>query len=89
LPAVIADSIEANSMTHTGNGRANQATVFQPRPPARQGAAWTETTPPAFSGRTDGSEPSANLIVGKGGVLYSTTAGVGSSGKRPIFKIVR
>jgi hypothetical protein len=29
------------------------------------------------------------LIVGKGGALYSTTAGVGSSGKRPIFKIVR
>jgi uncharacterized repeat protein (TIGR03803 family) len=29
------------------------------------------------------------LIVGKGGALYSTTAGGGSSGKGTIFKIVR
>jgi uncharacterized repeat protein (TIGR03803 family) len=86
---VIADSAGNLYGTTSGNGRANQGTVFQLTPPASQGAAWTETTLHAFSGGSDGSGPGANLIVGKAGALYSTTAGGGSSGKGTIFKIVR
>jgi uncharacterized repeat protein (TIGR03803 family) len=88
LAGVIADSAGNLLGTTTGNGRANQGTVFQLTPPATPDAAWTETTLHTFSGGADGSGPGANLIFGKGGALYSTTAGGGSSGKGTIFRIV-
>lgn len=85
---VIADSAGNLYGTSSGNGRKNQGTVFQLTPPATHGAAWTETTLHAFSGGPDGSGPGANLIFGKGGALYSTTAGGGSAGKGTVFRIV-
>jgi hypothetical protein len=78
------------SLCHNLGQRSGESRhVFQLTPPAKQGGAWTETTLHAFSGGTDGSGPGASLIFGKGGGLYSTTAGGGSSGKGTIFKIVR
>jgi uncharacterized repeat protein (TIGR03803 family) len=85
---VIADSAGNLYGTASGNGRENHGTVFQLTPPAIHGTAWSETTLYAFSGRSDGSGPGANLVVGKGGALYSTTAGGGSAGKGTVFRIV-
>ena len=85
---VIADGAGNLYGTTAGDDQNSRGTVFKLTPPAQQGGNWTKTTLHAFTGGNDGSGPSAGLIFGKGGVLYSTTAGGGSSGKGTVFKIV-
>jgi uncharacterized repeat protein (TIGR03803 family) len=58
----------------TGGGPAG--TVFQLRPPARQGDPWTETLIYQFQGEgsKDGSAPNGGLIIDAAGNLYGVTA---------------
>jgi uncharacterized repeat protein (TIGR03803 family) len=85
---VIADAAGNLYGTTAGDGQTNFGAVYQLTPPAQQGSDWTKTTLYAFTGGQDGSGPGAPLIFGKGGVLYGTTAGGGSSGNGTVFEIV-
>jgi uncharacterized repeat protein (TIGR03803 family) len=57
-------------------------TVFQLKPPAKQGDPWTETVLHAFAGVTstghDGAVPAGGLVIDAPGNLYGTTAYGGS-----------
>jgi uncharacterized repeat protein (TIGR03803 family) len=59
-------------------------TVFQLKPPAKQGDPWTETVLHAFAGVTstghDGAVPAGGLVIDAAGNLYGTTAYGGSGG---------
>jgi len=72
--------------TTTAGGISGLGTVFELTPPASPGGAWTETVLHAFTGGNDGAVPTASLVIGKNGELYSTTAG-GSSGYGTVFKL--
>ncbi len=74
--------------TTSGNGLNIPGTVFQLAPPSAPGGAWTETTLHKFGGGNDGVAPLAGVIFGKGGALFGTTSGGGSSGKGTIFRVV-
>jgi uncharacterized repeat protein (TIGR03803 family) len=54
-------------------------TVFSLTPPASPGGAWTETVLHEFIGEKDGDEPIGPVVIGKSGVLYGTTFGVGGA----------
>jgi uncharacterized repeat protein (TIGR03803 family) len=88
LAGVIADGAGNLYGTTAGDNQTSHGTVFKLTPPAQQGGNWTKTILYAFTGGKDGSGPIAGLIFGQGGVLYSTTAGGGSSGKGTVFEIV-
>jgi len=51
--------------------------VFELKPPASPGGAWTERVLHTFD-NTDGRYPSANPVAGPGGVLYGATVGGGT-----------
>jgi uncharacterized repeat protein (TIGR03803 family) len=57
-------------------------TVFQLKPPAKQGDPWAETVLHAFAGVTstghDGAVPAGGLVIDAAGNLYGTTAYGGS-----------
>jgi uncharacterized repeat protein (TIGR03803 family) len=57
-------------------------TVFQLKPPAQKGGAWTETVLHVFVGVTstehDGADPGGGLVIDAAGNLYGTTAYGGS-----------
>ena len=59
--------------TTFGGGTSNAGTVFSLTPPASPGGAWTEAVLYSFTGGSDGSNPIAGVVIGKGGVLYGTT----------------
>lgn len=64
--------------------------VFALTPPGPSGGAWTESMLYEFQGRgkADGSSPQAGVVIGKGGVLYGTTAyGGGSTGRGTVFAL--
>lgn len=84
---VIADTAGNLYGTTAGDGQSSHGTVFQLMPPTQQGGNWSKTTLYTFTGGNDGSGPHAGLIFGKGGVLYSTTAGGGNSGNGTVFEI--
>lgn len=73
--------------TASGNGLNIPGTVFQLTPPSAPGGAWTETTLHKFGGDRDGVAPLAGVIFGKGGALYGTTSGGGSSGRGTVFRV--
>jgi hypothetical protein len=56
-------------------GIAQCGTVFQLKPPAQKGGAWTETVLYVFKGKTanDGSTPAGSVILDKAGNIYGTT----------------
>jgi uncharacterized repeat protein (TIGR03803 family) len=87
LAGVIADAAGNLYGTTAGDGQTSYGTVYRLTPP-KEGVDWSKTTLYAFTGGNDGSGPSAGLIFGKQGVLYSTTVGGGSSGNGTVFKIV-
>jgi uncharacterized repeat protein (TIGR03803 family) len=58
-------------ITNTG-GPTNNGTVFSLTPPTSPGGPWSEAVLHSFSG-SDGSEPTAPVVIGSGGVLYGTT----------------
>src|ERR1017187_1401728 len=66
--------------TTTGGGNSGGGTVFSLTPPASTGGSWTEAVLYNFTGGSDGSQPYAGVVVGRGGVLYGTTTGGGNSG---------
>ena len=65
--------------TTFSGGSANAGTVFSLTPPASPGGAWTETVLHEFIGEKDGDEPIGPVVIGKSGVLYGTTFGVGGA----------
>jgi uncharacterized repeat protein (TIGR03803 family) len=52
--------------------------VFALQPPAVGESLWAEKLLHVFSGGKDGANPSSELIMGAGGVLYGTTEGGGN-----------
>ncbi len=85
---VVADGAGNLYGTTAGDGQTNNGTVFELIPPSQPSGNWSKTTLYPFTGGADGSGPGAGLIFGKGGVLYSTTAGGGSFGNGTVFEIV-
>lgn len=57
----------------TANKAASCGTVFKLAPPSEGAGPWTESVLYAFTGGTDGGQPSASLIFDSTGTLYSTT----------------
>jgi len=55
-------------------------TVYELKPPASMGTAWTERTLFQFSG-LDGIEPVGSLLLSNSGVLYGATESGGAKGK--------
>jgi len=68
------------------NGEQGCGTVFELSPPASPGASWTETVLYAFTGGSDGSNPAAGLILSKGD-LYGTTSAGGVVGFGAVFEL--
>ena len=69
----------------SSGGTSNQGTVFQLRPPASPGGAWTETVLHDFTG-SDGANPqAAGVVIGKAGPLYGTTVQGGASNAGTVF----
>jgi uncharacterized repeat protein (TIGR03803 family) len=62
-------------------------TVFALKPPASQGAAWTERVLYSFTDSSDGGYPWASLVIGKNGALYGTTSTSGPSGYGTWFQL--
>jgi uncharacterized repeat protein (TIGR03803 family) len=79
LPAMtpITDALGNLYGTAFAGGISANGTVFKLTPPTQPGGAWTETTLYQFQGASDGSNPSASLILGKDGALYGTTVSGG------------
>jgi hypothetical protein len=78
--------------TAIATNRDAQGNVFRMRPPTRKGGAWAFSTLYTFTG-PDGASPSANLVFGKDGSIFSTTqlggAGqtCGSGGCGTVFEV--
>jgi uncharacterized repeat protein (TIGR03803 family) len=69
--------------TASSGGATGAGTVFSLTPPASPGGPWTEQTIYSFAGGSDGYAPGAAVVIGAGGVLYSTTAKGGIGGDCP------
>jgi uncharacterized repeat protein (TIGR03803 family) len=72
--------------TTLSGGPSNGGTVFQLKPPATLGGAWTHVVLHSFSG-ADGAYLYGGLAVGKSGVLYGTTFDGGASGYGTVFSL--
>jgi uncharacterized repeat protein (TIGR03803 family) len=76
--------------TASGDGSANDGTVFKLTPPATVGGAWNESVLHSFSG-SDGAHPYDGLISDSTGALYGTTVNGGNtsceSGCGTVFKL--
>jgi uncharacterized repeat protein (TIGR03803 family) len=69
-------------------GNADCGTVFSLVPPPTPGGAWTEAVLYSFQGTpNDGSQPTANVLVGSGGVLYGTTGNGGTNNSGTVFSL--
>jgi uncharacterized repeat protein (TIGR03803 family) len=78
--------------TTTEGGASNVGTVFELRPPATTGGAWTETvlyafTGDSFTGGSDGAVPRTGLIADSNGNLHGTTALGGASNAGTVFEL--
>ena len=74
-------------------GSAGNGTVFVLKPPVSICQAivcsWTKTTLYNFSGGSDGSRPSGDLLFDNAGNLYGVTTGGGAFGKGAVYKLTR
>jgi uncharacterized repeat protein (TIGR03803 family) len=61
--------------------------VFLLRPPESQGDPWGEEVLHSFAGPSDGANPMAPLVLGKGKVLFGTTYYGGTSGGGTVFTL--
>jgi len=71
-------------------GTSNAGTVFSLTPPATRGGAWTEAVLHSFTGGnggSDGANPYAGVLIGKGGVLYGTCFNGGTSNYGMVFSL--
>jgi len=73
----------------TNNGGvAGKGSVFALTPPDSPGGAWTEQVLWSFGVDSgDGAQPDGGVVVGRGGVLYGTTAAGGASGNGAVFAL--
>ncbi len=85
--ALVSDQAGNLYGTSSGNGQNIPGTVFKLTPPGTPGGAWTEATLHMFGGSNDGLSPVAGVIFGKGGALFGTTSGGGSSGKGTEYRV--
>lgn len=60
-------------------GTSNLGMVFSLRPPSSPGGVWTEKMVYSFGGGSDGAYPRAGVVIGRGAILYGTTASGGAS----------
>jgi len=72
--------------TTFSGGTVGQGTVFELKPPATPGGAWTEMVLHHFTGGDDGANPYAGLILSKG-MFYGTTTVGGASGYGAVFQL--
>ncbi len=84
--AVIFDSTGALDGTTSKGGTSNTGTVFQLKPPAVTGGAWTETVLHSFAG-SEGANPLAPVVLDKNGALYGTTLNGGASNLGAVFQL--
>jgi uncharacterized repeat protein (TIGR03803 family) len=70
-------TVEGGGTHNSACGEVGCGTLFQLKPPATVGGAWTEVVLHRFTGASDGSRP-GNLILGPDGALYGTTGGGGT-----------
>ncbi len=73
--------------TTNSGGTSNYGTVFKLTPPASAGEVWKETALHDFLSGSDGSNPVAVVVIGKGGALYGTTYNGGASGLGTVFEL--
>ncbi len=83
---VIFDSTGALDGTTFKGGTSNTGTVFQLKPPAVTGGAWTESVLHSFAG-SDGSNPLAPVVLDQYGALYGTTFNGGASSHGTVFQL--
>jgi uncharacterized repeat protein (TIGR03803 family) len=76
-PLAAGESRALYGTTYFG-GTAGSGTVFELQPPTVAGGSWTETVISNFE--AGGAQPTAGVVVGKGGVLYGTTGLGGTFG---------
>jgi uncharacterized repeat protein (TIGR03803 family) len=69
------------------NSPPGHGTVFQLTPPAQPGGAWSESVLYAFTGGSDGDEPTFGPTLDSAGNVYGTTLGGGSAGLGTIFEL--
>jgi uncharacterized repeat protein (TIGR03803 family) len=74
--------------TTTAGGANNGGVVFKLAPPTNGQGKWVETILHAFNGIGDGTIPQAGLVAGKGGILFGTTLGGGSSGLGTVYELI-
>jgi uncharacterized repeat protein (TIGR03803 family) len=76
--------------TTNNGGAADAGTVFSLAPPDAPDGSWTETVLHNFAfatGGSDGSNPYAGVVIGKGGVLYGTCFNGGTSYYGTVFSL--
>lgn len=74
--------------TTSAGGSAGFGTVFKLTPPAAGSTHWTQSVLYAFKGGTDGSVPSASVIIGGQGHLYGTTYKGGPANAGTVFELL-
>jgi uncharacterized repeat protein (TIGR03803 family) len=84
--AVIIDRNGVLYGTLANDGTFGAGGVFQLKPPATKGGAWTEETIYTFTGGVDGAGPLCRLILHHG-KLYGTTVIGGGSGVGTVFEL--
>jgi hypothetical protein len=89
---LIADAAGVLYGTTFAGGSLGRGTAFKLAPPAKAGAAWTETVIHSFRAGSDGFSPGGNLIADASGALYGTTplGGTGNNcnlGCGTVFKL--
>jgi len=70
--------------TTTQGGTGVVGTVFELSP---NGKKWSESVLYNFTGNNDGGEPMGNVLLGKDGNLYGTTAGYGQFNYGVVYKL--
>jgi len=70
--------------TTTQGGAGVVGTVFELSP---NGKKWSESVLYNFTGNNDGGEPMGNVLLGKDGNLYGTTAGYGQFNYGVVYKL--
>jgi hypothetical protein len=73
--------------TSAYGGNAGNGTAFELIPPGNGQTDWTEQTIWGFQGGTDGASSYAPPTLGKGGVVYGTTAYGGNSNGGTVFAL--
>jgi len=74
--------------TESGDIVSGYGTVFELKPPAAAGDAWTFSNLHTFrGGKGDGSYPQVGVVIGKGGLVYGATELGGSSGNGTVFEL--